>query len=256
MSKIVVRWLLPGIWLALATLALVMPALAADEPGGALWKDVRVVTEDLAPLAYLDPRDHTLKGSTAVQVQAAMKRLRMTSSIEVLPWARALKTVQDFPDVFIFNLSRTAGRENAFKWVYRTASKRVGVFALRSRSDIHITAQADLKKYRIVVLNQNIVHLTLLERGFVQTGNPDFYPMSYEKNILPFLLAGRADAWIRTYLNEHDLDEQMRALGEDPQRIVKVADLDDIRVDLYLATSLQTSDEKVLRFREAMLAVH
>jgi polar amino acid transport system substrate-binding protein len=216
------------------------------------WSHVRVMTEDLAPLAYIDKKDHLLKGKTAEQVQAAMRKLGIPTPIEIVPWARALKMLNDNPDVFIFNLGRTAERESTYQWVYKTGSKRIGVFALKKRSDIHITSVEDLKKYKIVVLNQNIVHLDLLARGFVQDRSDGLYPMTYEKDIIPFFYAGRADVWVRTYLNEHDLDEQIAALNEDPQQFVRLFDIDEMKVDLYLVTNLKTAADKVLRFRQAM----
>jgi polar amino acid transport system substrate-binding protein len=219
------------------------------------WTTVRVVTEDLPPLGYIDKQDQKLKGATAEQVQSAMNKLGMKTGIDVYPWARALDMVQNSADVFIFNLARTAEREKLFQWVYKTAEKKVGVFALKSRKDITIHSFNDLKKYKIVVLDQNIVHLSLLKKGFDKISNDYFYPMSSEANIVRFIFSGRADIWIRTYTDQHDLDRQIANSGYDPKQCVLLFEIPDMISELYLATSLKTSSEKVRKFRDAMISV-
>jgi hypothetical protein len=220
------------------------------------WSTVQVVTENLPPLGYLDERDsNRLKGATAEQVQAAMNHLGITNKIEVYPWPRALAMVQDSADVFIFNLARTAERENLFQWVYKTAEKKIGVFALKGRSDIVIHSFNDLKKYKIVVLDQDIAQLILLQRGFDKAGNNVLYPMTPEVNIIRFLFDSRADVWVKTYLTEHDIDNLIKAAEKDPKQFVKIFDIDELPVGLYLATGLQTAGEKVRLFADAMKSV-
>lgn len=218
------------------------------------WENVKIITENLAPLGYVDIKSNKLKGETAEKIQAAMKKLGIKKEIEVYPWARALSIAKTEPDVFIFNLARTAEREEKFKWVYKTKIKKIGVFKLKSRKDIVIKDMSDLKKYRVTVLNKNIAHIKLIETGIYKDGEANFYPMAEEDSIIQFLNLNRADVWIKTYIDENDVKEKEKEFGIESGNIVKIFEIKNIEIQLYLAASLQTSDEKIMEFREAVEA--
>lgn len=216
------------------------------------WKDTKIITEDLAPLGYIDKKDNKFKGETAEKIQSALKYLGISNKIEIYPWARAINMAKNEKDIFIFNLARTPEREKEFKWVYKMNTKKIGIFALKTKKDIVIKSILDIKKYKIVVLNQNIVHLALLEKGFDKVNNLYFHPMSNESQIIQFLYEGRADIWIKTYLNSSEMDEKIREVGENPDNLRLLFELKELKTDLYLAASLNTDDKKIEKFREAL----
>lgn len=241
--------------LCLFTGALLHGSPAVDPPGaggGAVdWSGFEIVTEDLPPLAYLDAGGR-LRGESAEWVGRALLRLGLGRSIAVYPWARILESLETRPSFFAFNLARTAEREGRFVWVYRTATKKVGAFALRSRRDIRVEGLEDLRRYSLVVLNRNVAHLELLARGFGAASGKGLTALSSEKAIIPFLFMGRAEVWVRTYLAEGDLDEQIRAAGYDPRQLRLVSELEGLEVDLYLAANPSTPPAQVEALRAAM----
>lgn len=219
------------------------------------WENVKIVTEDLAPLGYIDKNDKQLKGETVELVSAALRYLGVPVKIEVYPWARALNMAQNEKNVFIFNLARTPERENKYHWVFQTKTKKMGVFALKTRKEIQIKNLNDLKKYKLVVLNQNISHLFLLQKGFEKAPAGYFHAMDSEAQIIQFLYNGRADLWIKTYLNEKDEDDKIRKEGQDPKKLEKKMDIHEMKIDLYLAASLKTPGDKIKKMRQALKAV-
>lgn len=236
-----IRWF----FLALATALLLAPppCRAADALD---WSGVTFATEDLQPLGYVDKSDHRLKGATAEHVQRAMHRLGIPPRIEVVPWARALK-ILDTEKAFVFNLARTPQREYAYKWVYKTAEKRIGLFAIRGNHAAH-PLDEELRQERIVVLAGSIAEIELKGRAY-----PHLYSLPEENMIIRFLFAGRADLWARTYLEEHDADEKLREAGQRPDTLERMADL-DTRVELYLAANPAVPDALVEAMRNAMQA--
>lgn len=235
------------------TAVCVLAAVSAGSGSGHIgWEDVRVMTEDLAPLGYIDVRDGKLKGASVERVDAALRRLDPRLGIEVLPWARALVTADSEQKVFIFNLARTPEREHRYKWVCPMAEKKLGVFALRKRTDIRISKIDDIRRYGTVVVNRNIAHVLLLSRGFGKGKSEGFYPVAGEATAVRMLYNGRADIWVRTYLNSHDIDAHVRDAGYDPSSMVLVSEIAEMKVSLYLAASLSTPDEMVAAMRRAM----
>lgn len=239
--------------LLLIPLIALLPLRSSDELRAPTDTSVRVLTEDLPPLAYIDHASGHLVGASAELVSSGMRTAGIARQIEVLPWARALETAKTRPNTFLFNLARTPDREKDFRWVYRTARKRIGVFRLSRRTDLRIGSFDDLGSHRIAVLNRNIAHMLLLSKGLeanLISALPEQRPQ------IDLLFARRVDLWVRTYLTTDDLDDQIRAAGHDPREVVKAWDLEGGSVDLYLAANPRTSDSLVERVRRALHEVH
>ncbi|MBN8445069.1 MAG: transporter substrate-binding domain-containing protein [Gammaproteobacteria bacterium] len=86
-------------------------------------------------------------GLTTAVVQEMLAHARLTSNIEVYPWARAYKIASTTPDVLIYNMARTSERENNFIWIGEVASYRFGFVKLKNRDDVQIRNLADAKNY-------------------------------------------------------------------------------------------------------------
>ncbi len=207
---------------------------------------IRILTENLPPLAYIDPQSGKLVGESANQVNVACKALGIQRAIEVLPWARALLIAETEPNVLIFNLARTKERENRFIWIHNTGVKRIGVFCLRKRDKVVIHTVEDLKQYSIAVLNQNIAQIVLQERGVTR-----LVSVAKFEFLVPFVFAGRADLWARTMVDEHDMDAVIKSYGYNPDDLVKVYELTNETVDLYFAASIGTDLHVVQKFMDA-----
>jgi polar amino acid transport system substrate-binding protein len=76
---------------------------------------LKVVTEINPPNQYM--ADGKLTGPLVEIVQTVLEVAQIKATIEVLPWARAVRVAQEEQNVLIFSLGRTAERESHFKWV-------------------------------------------------------------------------------------------------------------------------------------------
>lgn len=106
--------------------------------------------------------------------------------IEVMPWSRGYATVQNTPGAMLFSTTRTAMREDKFKWVGPIARTNVALITHGARQPVE-----DLNMISIGVVRHDVAHQTLKEMGVMDSA------LSIERNISALvrkLAAGRLDA--------------------------------------------------------------
>jgi polar amino acid transport system substrate-binding protein len=127
--------------------------------------DIIFMTEQYPP--YNQMNDNKIQG-IAVDVLAAMlKRAKSNltrENIEMLPWARGYKRVQNEPNTSLFSTTRTEERESLFKWVGPIAPNIVGLIA-RKDKNIKIASVQDMKKYQIGVIRDDVGEQILVKAG-------------------------------------------------------------------------------------------
>lgn len=84
--------------------------------------------------------------------------------IQFLPWARSYNIIQRKSNTMLFVMARTKQRENLFKWVGPIGSSVVALIA-RKDQNIKINSVADLKKYKIGSVKDDVAELALKEIG-------------------------------------------------------------------------------------------
>lgn len=94
--------------LALATVnGLAVPSVIAQR--------LTLLTEELPPLNFTD--QGALTGLSVDVVHEIQRRVGNTDPIEVVPWARGYKDIQEMPNTVLFSTTRTEDRERLFQWV-------------------------------------------------------------------------------------------------------------------------------------------
>ncbi len=117
---------------------------------------VKIFTESYPPYNFKEGA--TLKGISVDILDLVLKQMKskMTKGqISLVPWARGYRTVLENPSHMLFSTTRTAEREKLFKWVGPIIPTTVSVFARKS-SGIKISGPADLKKYRIGAVKDDV----------------------------------------------------------------------------------------------------
>jgi polar amino acid transport system substrate-binding protein len=238
-----------GMSLLLRMLRRVLLAAACACVGVAAAEDgIRIVTEEFPPYNLLDERGRVTGFSTEV-VEAVLKEAGVQATIQVLPWARAYEIARTSENVLIYSITRTAGREQMFKWVGEVAPSDWYLFARRDRP-VRLDSLDDAKKLQIATVNEDAGEQYLVSKGFVLGRNlqsSNKYELNYEK-----LRRGRVDLWIANDLVAHYL---ARKAGDDPERILeRVMPLPELTASggLYLAFGAKTSDAVVERFARAL----
>lgn len=128
-------------------------------------KNIKFMTENYPPFNFKE--NGNLQGISVDLLTAAMKKIDPSfnhSKIELLPWARGYKIVQDEKNTCLFAMTRTEARENLFKWAGPISPECIGLIARKDRN-IKINSIDDLKKYNIGTVIDDVGEQLLNEKG-------------------------------------------------------------------------------------------
>jgi polar amino acid transport system substrate-binding protein len=110
-------------------------------------EQLRVVLEVSPPHQVV--QDGQVSGYTTAVVELMLQKAGLQPRYEVYPWARAYRTALTTPDVLIYNMARTPGREALFDWIGPVTVYRFGLLKLAHRQDIKLQSLADLPRYTV-----------------------------------------------------------------------------------------------------------
>ena len=199
---------------------------------------IHYMAEENPPYSFL--RDGKVQGIAAellVAMSAKTSHPLELEAIEMLPWARAYKTVQTSPGTCLFSMGRIKQREKQFKWVGPIIELTIGLVAKKERQII-INSVEELSAYRIGTIRDGAPEQLLLAAGF-----PDHMLERVTKpdqNILK-LIRNRIDMLA---FNTDSTKYTMRAMGLSPGDYETVFTLK--KVQLYYAFHKDT-DESIIR---------
>lgn len=205
--------------------------------------DIYFMTEQYPPFNYRD--EGRLKGISIDILNGMLKEMNATISsnnVRHLPWARAYKTVLQTPGTCLFVMTRTPDREHLFRWVGPIMPTTIAIMAPKS-AHLIIRQLADLKKYTIAALPDDIGHTLLVKNGqplAKLTTNP------YAEGIIEMMLKKRVDAWA---YEESVASFFIRKCGHDPHEFESVFVL--TQAELYFAFNIETPDHIISTFQRA-----
>ncbi|HAT32272.1 MAG TPA: hypothetical protein DCW29_15915 [Janthinobacterium sp.] len=204
---------------------------------------VTIVTEEYPPYNYQDPGSKKILGMSTEVVQEAFKRAKVDYTIGIYPWARAYQMAQETPNVLIYSIGRNATREHLFKWVDIIAPYDVYLFRLASRPEIAVADIADLKKFKIGAVRDDVRAQYLDKKGvgmdLVSKDGLNAKKLASETiDLFPI----DELAMVALYKRE----------GLDPSSVVKVFKLNELSAGLYVAFSQQTDDRLVHKIKTAL----
>lgn len=214
--------------------------LPAEEP-----ENIRYLTEDYPPSNYIE--DGKLKGIAVDILKLMWAEMGVQEQrIQVLPWARGYEMIQKEPACMLFAMTRSAERENLFKWVgpiYR------GYYALHSSAanPIHIDSLEEAKKYRIGVIRADFSELDLLAKGFPDT---NLYRADSVQQLTQMLYLGRVDL---LYLYSETIKAFAPLLNANQRNFRESFIVSENR--MYYALSKSTDDALIDRFQKALDAI-
>lgn len=210
--------------------------------------DWQVYTHSLGNQASLvggTLRGHPHGGKRAFYVEltrALLAQLREPAQIVEVPLARGLKLVQSRSGVVLFNLSRTAEREDTVQWVGPTLKETDYLYELQARPTGIRTLQ-DAAALPVCVLNGSSHDSLLSAHSFGQVQRANSYAGCFR-----MLAAGRVSlvASADTDLPRKLAEAQISAPDVVPSAVSLGQD------EGYIALSLDTPPAEVERWREAL----
>lgn len=206
---------------------------------------ITVVTEEYPPYNFLDSKKKVSGMSTDV-VEEVLKRAKLDYHLDIYPWARAYKMAQDAPNILIYSIGRNEKRETLFKWVDVIAPYDVYLYKLKNRTEIKVNNLADLKKFKIGAVRDDIRAQYLEKLGIkLDLTNADNFNSKK-------LAVNRIDMFP---IDEAALIALYKREGADPDTVVKVFKLEDLSSGLYMAFSQQTPDDVVNKCKVALAEI-
>lgn len=143
----------------MAMLCGALPVIAAEP--------VKIVTESFPPFNYLE--DGEIRGVSTTIVRAAFERAEIPYEIILLPWKRAVRLMEDTPDVFIYTMARNPKREAKYVWVNKLFNRKVSLFRRKDRADLANLSLEDSKKGHTICGVDGTAAIPLLQGlGFIE----------------------------------------------------------------------------------------
>jgi polar amino acid transport system substrate-binding protein len=168
--------------------------------------------------------------------------------IEFMPWNRAYKIALQEPDVLIFTIARTPGREKLFKWVSPIFPRRMYLYRLASREDIQLKTLEDARRWQVGSnALQDASTQDLLRHGFVVGKNLQLITGKDVQNLQKMQL-GRIDLLPASALQ---IAAAAREAGYPVTDFVPTVLLSGDGEDYYFAFSRGTPDAMVASMRQA-----
>lgn len=159
--------------------------LLASLPAQAANRSLTILTEEYPPISFA--RDGMLTGMAVDVVREIQRRVGNQDDIQLQPWLRAYRSLQEQPDTVLFTVARTAEREKQFKWVGPIAPINGGIYAVRS----HWTGPNNLDEARkaksILVVRGWFTQQQLEYMGFT-----NLYPVNDPPQMAKMMRNGRA----------------------------------------------------------------
>lgn len=202
---------------------------------------LQMYTEELPPLNYRDG-DRVVGYSTAV-ARRILSMAGLHGQFHVFPWKRAYAIVQQQPDTVLYTMARTEQREDLFQWVGPLAPRRIYLYRLSRRSDIHLNSLTDVRPYRVVGLRGSAAVIDLSQR----VPGVNLMQIDNERQSLEMLLLDHADLVI---MLDWAMQYHLAALHQPADKVTPAFLLDD-RYQYYFAVSKSTPKSVANRLQAA-----
>ena len=209
--------------------------------------DLFVVTEHLPPFQIIT-ENYGIGGFATEFIQEIMSRTTLTSQLNAYSWTRSYNLAQQRENTCIYSMARLPSRIKQFQWVGPITATNTVVFGVNAPDAPQLKKLEDAKNHTIAVIKDDVTHLALLERGFVNDKN--LYVVDSTHSLFRLLVA-RPDI---DFILADDITMSYRAklAGVDAQQIKRVFEIENFPLNFYFACSLNTDKQIVETLRNAM----
>lgn len=200
--------------------------------------DIVFLTEHSMPGIYLDEQGQ-VAGPTVALVKELSRRMEQGGYYYLMPWARAIQRAQQTPRSVLFETVRNEEREALFKWVGPVKFYDMQLYGPPQLAGLGLSSTELSRRHVACGYRGASYHSALEAMGFSEENN--LVLIARAGDCIQMLKLGRAEL---TPLNRLRYGERFSAFG------VELVPLQPIRnVELYLAFSLDFSDEEIQRWQ-------
>ena len=238
-----VRWLAQKVSAALRPICLpcLSLLLVSIASAAAPMAPFQLVAGELPPFA--DDNDARRPGALVEITQELARRIGSPPTVKIYPWQRALMMARNLHRIAIVPLTRTPERESQYRWLAHLYAQRF-VFVAR-HGVVDVNNLEELKKHRIAILR----------------GSPHLDALKAEhfSHLIECASANECTRMINTGLADATYGSEAVRRSTAVMAGGKEADFDfsaPLRVgDIWLAGSLDFSEEEAARWRAAMASM-
>ncbi len=228
------------------TFSLFLTALSEAKPTA-----LRILTENWPPVSYEE--NGKPQGMAVELVQSMQSYIGSQSSaepsfaqpIEVVPWARAYKFLQDVPNTLLFSVIRTAEREKIFTMLGPIARGNISVFSLTKPKKSFATSKEMKEKAVIAVTRGTAFESTLRNHNY-----KNIFDVRDAETAVRLLAAGRVDYICDDSLAIQDIFRKLQLRANDFKTVQEIE-----TYDLYLGFSPGTDSSTLHTWKKSLEAL-
>lgn len=204
-----------------------------------------VLTEQLYPMNYTKNGDDDGKilGFSTELVIAILEEANLEYEISMVPWARAIHSINKNKNVLVYSMTRSIGRKDTYHWIGDIWEGKINLYGHRDRLKAWPLALAEIKKLKVGASRGSVSSNHLESNGFdniVTTKSID--------NYMKLLERGRIDLFPHLGFSVNMVADR---LGFDKTKLISVLELSAISPNLALAAGKNTDVKIVKRLRLA-----
>ncbi len=214
--------------------------------------EITFVTEHLPPYQIVNSNAQ-LSGFAIELIHEVAKRSGFKYQLHAYSWERSYNLTQKKPNYCIFSIARIPAREQLFTWIGTlTEVNNAVIWGLKERQYPSFTDIDQLKIYQIAVIQNDVTHLGMVERGFIDGQN--LYVLKQTNSLLN-LLNNRPEI---DFIVADDITIVYRAqlAGIDIDKLQRIFEIKDLQLNFYLACNKMTHPELIYTLQQALDEIH
>lgn len=203
---------------------------------------ITIMTENFAPFSYYGENGE-LTGIGVEIVEHLMEKLNINEEIQVLPWSRAIKELEFFPNRALFCVARTPSRNDKFEWVGPIFSDGLYLFHSKQFDSSGEDLESAKRWENIAVTANYPEHQTLLDLGF-----ENLWITNKPTENARLLMYDRVTAMVA---GELAIQTLLESQGADTSAFVR-SQIRLFDIDLYIAFSKGTNPKVLNQWQQAL----
>ncbi|MFC3095560.1 amino acid ABC transporter substrate-binding protein [Alteromonas sediminis] len=207
---------------------------------------IEFYSELVAPYYWLD-KNKKPQGAMVDLAMALIDTIGREASLSHLPWARAVVEAKKRPNIVLLTALRTPSREHELQWLGKVGQTDAYLIGLKERQYPPLKNLEQAKSLRIATIRGYGSAAYLLDNGFVEGENLEL--LVGIDQLWSMLYRERVDAVL---MNMSTSPFEIIEAELDPNLIKPLLHIDELTIDLEMATGNATSQATVQQIQTAL----